>query len=254
MEQSQEERVLQHQLAIAEAMKVKPEILEVLRLIEKWEIREWLYICALDGMDCAQIKKLAEGTVADIKAARKELSGGNILLKELHALEAEVKTVCQENRDVRAVIEKKLIEERERQEREYKGKLKIQENLLSRQRKTIIEMKEQMDAANKDLESLKEEKAELCQKSENHINHEILNPESEKQGIRTFFIRKKRKKEIRRFIENYLQEDSLSEEQKEYLLTCLEAGESVSDMARYALPGLSVDQMNRIRKLKGRRR
>lgn len=109
MDLSQEERVMQHQIAIAEAMKVKPEILQILQKVGKWEIREWLYICAVDGMDYEQIRQLAEKsvTVADIREIRRKRLTDNQLVTGLHALEEEVRTACQENKSVRAVIEKK---------------------------------------------------------------------------------------------------------------------------------------------------
>lgn len=252
IDQSQEERVLQHQLAIAEAMKVSPEIQAVLQKIPRWEIREWLYICAVDGMECEQIGRLAsERSVAKIQEARKNYFAKSKVTEGLRALEQEVRTVCQENREVRAAIEKGLIEEKQRQEKEYEEKLQSHEEILSRQRQTIIDLKEQLQTAEHYFQSLQKQKEEM-QQSEEEKAPDTLHPEEGKRGIRAFFIRKRKKKEIRKFIEDFLQNDKLSEEQKEYLLTCLEEGERISDMEKYAAPGLSVSQMKRIRNLKGR--
>lgn len=256
MELSQEERVLQHQLAMAEAMKVKPEILDVLRQVSKWEIREWLYICALDGMDYTRIEKLAAGhpTVAVIRKERKEWGMGSQLTDRLRTLEEEVRTVCQENRETRAELEKSRSEEKMRQEKEYEEKLREQEHILSRQRQTIVDLKEQLQTAEDHFASLQKERSEECKTLEHEPDPEALHAETGRHGLRMFFIRKRKRAAIRKFIQIYLQDDQLTEAQKEYLLICLEEGEKITDMKTYAVPGLSVEQMKRIRRLRGRRR
>ena len=49
--------------------------------------------------------------------------------------------------------------------------------------------------------------------------------------------------DTRKFIEKYLNNDKLSDEQKEYLLECLESGMSVKEMDSFASEHLSVDQI-----------
>lgn len=256
MDLDQEERVLQHQLAMAEAMKVKPEILDVLRQVSKWEIREWLYICAVDGMDHTRIGKLAAGhpTVASIRKERGEWVTGNRIMDGLRTLEKEVRTVCQESREARAELERNRSEERRRQEKEYEEKLRKQENILSRQRQMIVDLKKQLQTAEDYFASLQKGRSEEDQTPEHETDPEALHSETGKHSLRMFFIRRRKRAAIRKFIQTYLQDDQLSEAQKEYLLICLEEGEKVTDMKAYAVPGLSVEQMKRIRRLRGRRR
>ena len=60
--------------------------------------------------------------------------------------------------------------------------------------------------------------------------------------------------DIRKFIEKYLNNDKLSDEQKEYLLECLESGMSVKEMDSFASEHLSVDQMKRLSSLYRKRK
>ena len=60
-EASQTERVRQHQLAVARSMGVPPAVLEVLGKAEDWKLREWLYICALDGFPAERLGEYAKG-------------------------------------------------------------------------------------------------------------------------------------------------------------------------------------------------
>lgn len=70
-EMTQAERVRQSQLTIARGMKVLPESLKVLEDVRDWTAREWLYICALDGVDIKQLVNNSKGklTVTYIKNA-----------------------------------------------------------------------------------------------------------------------------------------------------------------------------------------
>lgn len=60
--------------------------------------------------------------------------------------------------------------------------------------------------------------------------------------------------DTRKFIEKYLNNDKLSDEQKEYLLECLESGMSVKEMDSFASEHLSVDQMKRLSSLYRKRK
>ena len=51
------------------------------------------------------------------------------------------------------------------------------------------------------------------------------------------------------FIRKYLENDAYDEEQREFLLHCLEEGDTAEEMEQYAIPALSVTMMERLRKL-----
>lgn len=83
--------------------------------------------------------------------------------------------------------------------------------------------------------------------SELEIISEEIRPVEKKQGVgerlRNYFFSTT---DTKKFIEKYLNNDKLSDEQKEYLLECLESGMSVKEMDSFASEHLSVDQMKRL--------
>ena len=71
-EKSQEEKVRQNQVEMARSMKVNLGILEILEQTEDWIVREWLYICAMEGMNETQLKTLQTASVRKIQKNRKD--------------------------------------------------------------------------------------------------------------------------------------------------------------------------------------
>ena len=71
-EKSQEEKVRQNQVEMARSMKVKTGILEILEQTEDWIVREWIYICAMEGMNETQLKTLQTASVRKIQKSRKD--------------------------------------------------------------------------------------------------------------------------------------------------------------------------------------
>lgn len=64
-----------------------------------------------------------------------------------------------------------------------------------------------------------------------------------------FFTHKKRNEDSKKFIAHYLENEEMSDEQKEYLLSCMENGVTLKEMEKFASPKLSVEQMERLRKI-----
>ena len=58
----------------------------------------------------------------------------------------------------------------------------------------------------------------------------------------------------KKFIETYLKNEKLSDDQKEYLLSCLESGMSLKEIEAFFSEDLSVDYMKRLNKLIQNRR
>ena len=71
-EKSQEEKVRQNQVEMARSMKVNLGILEILEQTEDWIVREWLCICAMEGMNETQLKTLQTASVRKIQKNRKD--------------------------------------------------------------------------------------------------------------------------------------------------------------------------------------
>ena len=56
------------------------------------------------------------------------------------------------------------------------------------------------------------------------------------------------------FIETYLAEDTFNDAQKEFLIQCLEEGDSVQEMKTYASASLTPAMMQRLRQVRKKRR
>ena len=52
---NQAEKVKRSQLAIAQSMQISEAALKVLDSVQEWTVREWLYVCALDGIDLKEM-------------------------------------------------------------------------------------------------------------------------------------------------------------------------------------------------------
>jgi len=54
---------------------------------------------------------------------------------------------------------------------------------------------------------------------------------------------------VQKFIKLFIDNDSLSDEQKDYLIRCLEEGDPISIIKKYAISSLSIKQMEEIRRI-----
>lgn len=247
----------------------------------------WYLICALDGMDENDIVELAERTIPQIQTARNEFlmkkyQGNREVYKEVLRIKSQVNDVVQENREVRSSIEagldKAIQEQIEKSNRlidakddmvdllkvqikELQGeneKLKAKVNHLENQqteRTTIVQQR--MTENNVLLKSESTEKKTLQEPEESDlevVKTEIRSSEM-KEGlgkrIRKYFFSNI---DSKRFIEKYLNNENLTEEQKEYMFECLESGMSLKDMDKFFSENLSVAQMKRLNSIIKNRR
>lgn len=98
-----------------------------------------------------------------------------------------------------------------------------------------------------------EEKKEAAFIEEAPVN----NIERKKKRWR-FFCKENKKRGIQdnnnEFIETYLAEDTFNDAQKEFLIQCLEEGDSVQEMKTYASASLTPAMMQRLRQVRKKRR
>ena len=118
-EMTQAERVRQSQLTIARGMKVLPESLKVLEDVRDWTAREWLYICALDGVDIKQLVNNSKGklTVTYIKKCRDDFfeskyAAPEKLQTDMEQMQREVKETCEESRRVRKAVTEMIAQQK----------------------------------------------------------------------------------------------------------------------------------------------
>lgn len=261
------QKVLEHQLAIAKSMKVDGDTIEVLAQVEEWQIREMLYVCALDGMGTGQIKKLAEdkASVLQIKKAqldfyREKCMQTDPMQRNLESLEQEVKRVCKESRDVRNSIEAGLDEALKKQAAAQEEAIRSKDQVIEILQSQIKELqcKNQVLQEAMDRQAHREETIQGYPELSAICEDDGTMQEKTRHRIRGFWpadriketlFSYKKKAHTSQFVERYLKDGELSEEQKDYLLECLEEGVPLDVIEKIAVPGVSVETMERLRRL-----
>lgn len=247
----------------------------------------WYLICALDGMSDQEILELSGYTIPQIQTARNEFlmkkyQGNREVYKEVLRIKSQVNDVVQENREVRSSIEagldKAIQEQIEKANRLIDAKDDMLD-LLKIQLKELQGENEKLKAKVNHLENQQTERTTIVQqrmaennvlsKSESTEKKTLQEPaESDLEVVKTE-IRSSEMKEglgkrirkyffsnidLKRFIEKYLNNENLTEEQKEYMIECLESGMSLKDMDKFFSENLSVEQMKRLNSIIKNRR
>ena len=236
----------------------------------------WYLICALDGMNDNELLKLAGCTIPQIKEARsdylmKKYRGNDPMFAEVQDLKNEVKEIVSENKAVRSSIEAGL-------EQAIRDQITISNQLIKSKDEMIEVLKyqkvdlqrqnEQMKSKVIQLENQKkknnpvgkyvEEPRVQNRKKETNMN-DIITEKIQTEEVRTGLVKRMQRyffavPDTRKFIETYLNNESLSVDQKEYLLSCLESGMSMKEIENIFSEKLSVDQMKRLNAIVQNRR
>ena len=245
----------------------------------------WYLICALDGMRDQEILELSGYTIPQIQDARtkflkQKYQAKTSLSNEIQMLKKQVMDVVKENRDVRSSVEagldkaiqeqieksNKLIEAKDemitminmqkvdlqRQNEELKAKV----NELEKQSTSVVAATSN-PADRKDAETQIEKQLSEEENIENKIEvrREEIQPEERKKSIgkriRKYLFSST---DTKKFIGKYLENDKMTKEQKDYLLECLESGVGVKEMSEFAFENLTVEQMERLRKINEKRK
>ena len=236
----------------------------------------WYLICALDGMNDNELLKLAGCTIPQIKEARsnylmKKYRGNDPMFAEVQDLKNEVKEIVSENKAVRSSIEAGL-------EQAIRDQITISNQLIKSKDEMIEVLKyqkvdlqrqnEQMKSKVIQLENQKkknnpvgkyvEEPRVQNRKKETNMN-DIITEKIQTEEVRTGLAKRMQRyffavPDTRKFIETYLNNENLSADQKEYLLSCLETGMSMKEIENIFSEKLSVDQMKRLNAIVQNRR
>lgn len=263
-EMSQEEMVKKQQLAIAKSMKLKQAYLTVLEGIEDWHIREWTYICAVDGMPAEALKDLADSgaSATQIRKARLDYLRGicvqtDTLQSSLEDLQKEVKEACRENKEVRRSIEDGLEDALKKQAQAQAETIQTKDDMIALLRNRISELEKQ--AGMQQPEDTEGEREASYKKL--HMVKTVETQEGAGTGksfpkadrVKASILSSFRKsQDTKKFIERYIKNENMDEMQKDFLLDCLEEGMSIKEIDLFAAPGLSVDVMRRLKQLHGK--
>ncbi len=223
---------------------------------------EWLYICALDGMELEQLKKLNGSPIKDSfkkaifiqnerqKFLARKYQGNPETLQQMKELRQKVREIHEESRQLRHTVDTSL-----------RDAVKQKEEMAQKQEKSLYNLvgvkNEQIKERDQKITQLQEQLQELTKQLNEAVSVEKTIPvENREENGAHHFSTKKRKwpwatqrDASRTFIKRYLENDAYTKEQREFLIQCLEEGDTVKEMEQYAVPALSVDMMGRLRKL-----
>ncbi|MDO4977651.1 MAG: hypothetical protein Q4E53_10360 [Eubacteriales bacterium] len=238
--------------------------------------REYLYMLAFNGMPADGIKRTKDavtGQKADVQIAgikreyssfmKKLFTDNADLSKKIDQIHASASSVVEQNKEYQSLVianfqaTVKSLEASAANFKESYHLMMEEKNQQIRDKQAII------DDLTKKLEETEQEMETTIQKISKK-NEELLRKLGEddgsnrkKQEVNTkkkkgFFSRNKEEvaeNEVDHFIKQYLTNSEFQEEQKDYLMKCLEDGDSLEDIKKWAIPSISVPMMERLRKV-----
>ena len=270
--------IKKQQLVIAQWMQVPEEIIGILNQELPWRIREWIYLCALDQMPAETLEKMPTWELEKIQRERMEFLQKKF--QDIDLLERAMK----ENQDANSerlttVVQdglEKVLQDLTKEKEELKQK---SEQLLKEKRELEFRLQQMKQHLVKEQESRQsaEENAQILSEKADTYHRELLQfQKAEKRQVPKETIptvepekgywknrryqkmakeqEEQRKKEMETFIKEVMDNSEFTEEQSDYLLTCLERGDKVEDVLYLAKPSLSVEHMERMRKMEQKRR
>lgn len=248
-------------MRFAKTIRVPENVLAVMGKMQDDLKRMWLLLCAMDGMDITEEE--ASLTIPEIQEKRnaylkeKHNAAMTDIEKEVEQLKRDVRRELEESRAVRSSVEdgieaalkeqaatqKKLVEAKD----EMIAMLRHQVEELERRKIALqAEAMDSLAAAKREEEQRAEEerRAEGGQRAEEEAQRSAQgNRQKLLLRILSYF---RRNREADKFIDAYLKDERMSDEQREFLLGCLEEGTSIKDIEAIASPHLSIEIMSRL--------
>ena len=287
---SKEEKhiVMEFQKKILQEAGCSAEVIAFLDEIEDEVFCEYYCFCFLDGMPIEEVRRIDSVPVQNwkdkIKRIREERTGylerlfvpDAQVTQQISKLHEKAGRVFKETEELRDTInttlkqtlkiqEEALVQQKESYQSTLASKAELQkdredkiQSLLSEieQNKAVWENEKKdllLKLEEKKTAVKEEEKKEAAFTEENPIN----NIERKKKRWH-FFCKENKKRGIQdnnnEFIETYLAEDTFNDAQKEFLIQCLEEGDSVQEMKTYASASLTPAMMQRLRQVRKKRR
>lgn len=254
--------VKQHQ-GILNQSRCPEEVKQYVQGIPDGLVCEWLYICALDGMGLEQLKKLNEAPVKEslkkailIQKERQKFLAGKYwkdpeTLRQVEELRQRVSELHEESRELRHAVDTSLQDAMKYQEETARKQETSLYHLIGGKNEQIKERDKKIEELEGQLRELKKEqeqmtaykKTALEEKDREETGHRDARPK--KGRLPCLF----RRDPARIFIRRYLENEAFTQEQREYLIQCLEEGDTAKEMEQYAIPALSTDMMERLRKM-----
>ena len=230
-----EEQVKEYQMLLAQWMQLPMDALEILNEDMPWRIREWLYVCALDQISGAELQAMKpQGLkkIQDIRAKflKQKFQDRQEIQTQMNALQKQMEEGVEKQATVLSRLQEEVLQILQYLEQE-KQTLKEREEQWLEERRKYKEQFQQME-----INRMEEEKS-----------WSLWNRLWKKKRRKTQLHRKQA--QMDQFVKQVLEEEKFSQEQKSYLLDCLEQGEEMEEVLYLAKSCLSVEQMERIKQL-----
>ena len=263
----------QHQAVLAWAGCAK-EIMQFVEKISDGLVCELLYLCALDGMPIAELERIYSLPAKDRKEKAAEIwkerqrflqriYGKNAEIEQQHIvkLHQEINQMFKNSEKKQREMENCMTEIRnlckvcqERQDESGTSVFEDNKTLLEETEEKLREVEGKLDSLQKEYDSLQEENRQWKDHVTEEAKKEKISAEGNKEtavqiSFRGLFERMRRKSESKKFISDYLSNKEYSKEQKDYLLRCLESGDKIREIKKFASPWLTIPMMERLRNL-----
>lgn len=263
----------QHQAVLAWAGCAK-EIMQFVEKISDGLVCELLYLCALDGMPIAELERIYSLPAKDRKEKAAEIwkerqrflqriYGKNAEIEQQHIvkLHQEINQMFKNSEKKQREMENCMTEIRnlckawqERQDESDTSVFEDNKTLLEETEEKLREVEAKLDSLQKEYDSLQEENRQWKDHVTEEAKKEKISAEGNKEtavqiSFRGLFERMRRKSESKKFITDYLSNKEYSKEQKDYLLRCLESGDKIREIKKFASPRLTIPMMERLRNL-----
>lgn len=263
----------QHQAVLAWAGCAK-EIMQFVEKISDGLVCELLYLCALDGMPIAELERIYSLPAKDRKEKAAEIwkerqrflqriYGKNAEIEQQHIvkLHQDINQMFKNSEKKQREMENCMTEIRnlckvcqERQDESGTSVFEDNKTLLEETEAKLREVEAKLDSLQKEYDSLQEENRQWKEHVTKEAKKEKISAEGNKEtavqiSFRGLFERMRRKSESKKFISDYLSNKEYSKEQKDYLLRCLESGDKIREIKKFASPRLTIPMMERLRNL-----
>lgn len=219
------EQVLQCQIVIARNIGLDRDVVSFLESITDWKKREWYYLAALDGMSCQDLQEMEQKDMSTSQIRKERLfylknlyTDHDELGDEVQQLKNEITDTRKQSEQLRTLVEENL-------ETAFKREAESYKHLIEEKEKRIQSLEEELKNQKK-----REQAVSLT------------------RGAKKQFWHRKRKKEL----EGLLTNEKMSDEQKDFLIDCLEEGLTPKQIMEFADPNFSVNVMRRLKQLQQR--
>lgn len=274
-EEMKNSQIREFHMKVARSVRADPGIADLLQQTKDDFTRMWLIVCLLDGMDKESMLELAGVNISEIQTARneylkKKYVQQDALYQTVGSLKKQVAEELKESREIRASIEQGLDEALKQQVKTQEELVASKDEMIAMLKKQNVELERRLYQMNQgkshqssgiperiEKNVMKESgnESETSKKQRTAVSKDTIQEETEvqtipqpKKSLKRFLAYTRENKDIKRFIQEFIKTDKMNDEQKEYLLQCLEEGLSVKEMEVFASADLPVEIMRRLRK------